>query len=87
MASDCVGTPAVVSRRWLARGLSRTQRKCHSVTSLVTALTVDSNINGQPVLVPIESAKAIVEMSFQKKNWCSRAETPPVRPVWRIINT
>lgn len=68
LASVSVGTAAVVSRRWLAMGLSRTQRKCHSVTTLVAALTDDSNISGQPVLVPIESAKAIVEMSFQKKN-------------------
>ncbi len=68
-------------------GLSRTQRKCQSVTSFVNALTDDSRISGQPLLAPIDSAKAIVEMSFQKKNWCSRAETPPVRPVWRIIST
>lgn len=32
------------------------------------ALTDDSNISGQPMLVPIETAKAIVERSFQNKN-------------------
>ena len=73
--------------RCQANGLRRTQRKCHNVMTLVVALTADISITGQPFAIPIVAANAIVAMSFHRKYWCSRAETPPVRPVWRMSNT
>lgn len=58
----------IASRLCLAIGLTRTQRKCHSVMTLVTALTVDNSMIGQPFAAPIVIENTIVDRSFHKKN-------------------